>query len=97
MSSLLFTAKSDPGFQSFIFIYPPQLPPLHQMVALLISQNLFFFGYHTGKFKLNDDITKQALSSIIEIRVSDTVKEFKKFNKSLFLRLPCVINHMAAL
>ena len=40
---------------------------------------------------------KQVLSSIIEFRVSDTVQEFKKFNKSLLLHLPCVINHMAAL
>ena len=47
---------------------------------------------------MNDDILqKQVLSSTIEFRVSDTVQEFKMFNKSLFLHLPCVINHMAAL
>ena len=69
------------------------------MVALLISQNLFFFWIsYTGKFKMNDDILqKQVLTSTIEFRVSDTVQEFKMFNKSLFLHLPCVINHMAAL
>ena len=47
---------------------------------------------------MNDDILqKQVLSSTIEFRVSDTVQEFKMFNKSLFLLQPCVINHMAAL
>ena len=47
---------------------------------------------------MNDDILqKQVLSSTIEFKVSDTVQEFKRFNKSLFLHLPCVINHMAAL
>ena len=47
---------------------------------------------------MNDDILqKQVLSSTIEFRVSDTVQEFKMFNKSLFLHPPCVINHMAAL
>ena len=47
---------------------------------------------------MNDVILqKQVLSSIIEFRVSGTVQEFKKFNKSLFLHLPFVINHMAAL
>ena len=58
------------------------------MVALLISQNLFFFGYHMSYL---------VLSITIEFRVSDTVQEFKMFNKSLFLHLPCVINHMEAL
>ena len=47
---------------------------------------------------MNDDILqKQVLSSTIKFRVSDTVQEFKMFNKSLFLHLPYVINHMAAL
>ena len=47
---------------------------------------------------MNDDILqKQVLSITIEFRVSDTVQEFKMFNKSLFLHLPCVINHMEAL
>ena len=47
---------------------------------------------------MNDDILqKQVLSSTIEFRVSDTVQEFKMFNKSFFLHLPCVINHMATL
>ena len=69
------------------------------MVALLISQNLFFFWIsYTSKFKMNDDILqKQVLSITIEFRVFDTVQEFKMFNKSLFLHLPCVINHMEAL
>ena len=42
-------------------------------------------------------LQKQVVSSIIEFRVSDTVQEFKRFNKSLFLHVLCVINHMAAL
>ena len=69
------------------------------MVALLLSQNLSFFWIsYTDKFKMNDDILqKQVLSITIELRVSDIVQEFKMFNKSLFLHLPCVINHMAAL
>ena len=47
---------------------------------------------------MNDDILqKQVLSSTIEFRVSDTVQEFKMFNKSLFLHLPYVINHMGTL
>ena len=47
---------------------------------------------------MNDDIKKkQVLSSIIEFRVSGTVQEFKRFKKSLFLHLPCVIKHMATL
>ena len=59
---------------------------------------LFLFISYTGKFIMNDDILqKQVLSSTIEFRVSDIVQEFKMFNKSLFLHLPCVINHMAAL
>ena len=47
---------------------------------------------------MNDDILqKQVLSITIEFRVSDTVQEFKMLNNSLFLHLPCVINHMVAL
>ena len=47
---------------------------------------------------MNDDILqKQVLSITIEFRVYDTVQEFKMFNKSFFLHLPCIINHMAAL
>ena len=33
---------------------------------------------------------KQVLSITIKFRVSDTVEEFKMFNKSLFLHLPCM-------
>ena len=47
---------------------------------------------------MNDDILqKQVLSSTIEFRLSDTVQEFKMLNKSSFLHLPSVINHMTAL
>ena len=46
---------------------------------------------------MNDDILQEQVLSTIEFGVSDTVQEFKMFNKSLFLHLPCVINHMAAL
>ena len=55
-----FYGKIGSWISKFYFYLPAPTPtsPLHQMVALLISQNLFFFGYHTGKFKLNDDITK---------------------------------------
>ena len=45
----------------------------------------------------DDTLQKQVLSLTIEFRVSDTVQEFKMFNKSLFLHLPCIINHMEAL
>ena len=63
-----------------------------------IPASFLFWISYTGKFKMNDDILqKQVLSSTIEFRVSDTVQQFKIFNQSLFLHLPCVINHMAAL
>ena len=63
-----------------------------------ITESFLFWISYTGKFKMNDDILqKQVLSITIEFIVSDTVQEFKMFNKSLFLHLPCVINHMEAL
>ena len=63
-----------------------------------ITESFLFWISYTGKFKMNDDILQKQVQSItIEFRVSDTVQEFKMFNKSLFLHLPCVINHMEAL
>ena len=97
MSSSLFPAKSDPEFRSFFFLN------LHSPIksngcSFNITESFLFWISYTGKFKMNDDILqKQVLSSTIEFRVSDTVQEFKMFNKCLFLHLPCVISHMAAL
>ena len=93
MSSLLFPAKLDPEFQFFFL-------NLHSPIksnGFNITESFLFWISYTGKLKMIDDILqKQVLSSTIEFRVSDTVQEFKMFNKSLFLHLPCVINHMAA-
>ena len=94
---VFFPAKSDREFQSFLFLN------LHSPIksngcSFNITESFLFWISYTGKFKMNDDILqKQVLSITIEFRVSDTVQEFKMFNKSLFLHLPSVINHMEAL
>ena len=98
MSSLLFSGKIGSWISKFFL--KSSLP--HKIKWLLFKYHrifsFFFWISYTDKFKMNDDILqKQVLSRTIEFRVSDTVQEFKMFNKSLFLHLPCVINHMAAL